>query len=79
VTEEEMLTAGVEIVTGTMTTENMTETIISHVAMTQEAGAVHGPGLGKDRGIMIAADAMTATKTLPKMVAPGLRGSYRCV
>ncbi|CAH2072520.1 unnamed protein product [Thlaspi arvense] len=45
-----------------MTTVNMTETIISHVGMTQEAGAVRGPGLGKDRGIMIAADAMTATK-----------------
>ena len=38
-----------------MTTVNMTETIISHVAMTQEAGAARGPGLGKERGIMIAA------------------------
>lgn len=52
---EEILTVGVEIETGTMTTVNVTETIISHVAMTQEAVAVRGPGLGKDRGIMIAA------------------------
>lgn len=55
VTVEEMLTVGVEIGKGTMTTVNMTETIISHAAMTQEAGAVRGPGPGKDRGIMIAA------------------------
>lgn len=55
VTVEEILTVEVEIATGTMTTVNMTETIISHVAMTQEAGAVHVPGPGKDRGIMIVA------------------------
>ncbi|KAF3539938.1 hypothetical protein F2Q69_00018954, partial [Brassica cretica] len=68
VTVEEMLTVGVEIATGIMTTVNMTET------MTQEAGGT-GPGLGKDTGIMItAADAMTATKTLPETVAAGLRG-----
>lgn len=62
-TVEEMLTVGVEIATGTMTTENMTETIISHVAMTREAGAVRGPGLGKDRGIMIAAGNVDLEKT----------------
>ena len=48
VTVEEMLTVGVEIATGIMTTVNMTET------MTQEAGGT-GHGLGKDTGIMIAA------------------------
>ena len=48
VTVGEMLTVGVEIVTGIMTTVNMTET------MTQEAGGT-GPGLGKDTGIMITA------------------------
>nr|VDC85582.1 unnamed protein product [Brassica rapa] len=68
VTVEEMLTEGVEIATGIMTTVNMTET------MTQEAGGT-GHGLGKDTGIMIAAaDAVTATKTLPETVAAGLRG-----
>ncbi|KAH0937057.1 hypothetical protein HID58_004518 [Brassica napus] len=68
VTVEEILTVGVENATGIMTTVNMTET------MTQEAGGT-GHGLGKDTGIMIAAaDAMTATKTLPETVAAGLRG-----
>ena len=55
VTVEEILTVEVEIVTGIMTTVNMTDTITSHVGMTQEGGAVRVPGLGKDRGIMIAA------------------------
>jgi len=48
VTVVEILTVEVEIVTGIMTTVNMTGT------MTQEAGGT-GPGLGKDPGIMIAA------------------------
>ncbi|KAH0937105.1 hypothetical protein HID58_004566 [Brassica napus] len=70
VTVEEILTVGVENATGIMTTVNMTET------MTQEAGGT-GHGLGKDTGIMIAAaDAVTATKTLPETVAAGLRGGF---
>uniref|UniRef100_M4CQB9 Uncharacterized protein n=1 Tax=Brassica campestris TaxID=3711 RepID=M4CQB9_BRACM len=77
VTVVEILTVEVEIVTGIMTTVNMTDTITSHVGMTQEAGAVRVPGLGKDQEIMIAADAMTATKMLQEMVAA--RGRYRCV
>ncbi|KAG5403336.1 hypothetical protein IGI04_009455 [Brassica rapa subsp. trilocularis] len=77
VTVEEILTVEVEIVTGIMTTVNMTDTITSHVAMTHEAGVVRVPCLGKDQEIMIAADAMTATKMLQEMVAA--RGRYRCV
>ncbi|KAF3544343.1 hypothetical protein DY000_02000725 [Brassica cretica] len=60
VTVVEILTVGIEIATGIM---SMTETIISHAGMTQEAGAVRVPGRGKDQEIMIAADAMTAIKT----------------
>ncbi|WZY80682.1 hypothetical protein YC2023_027066 [Brassica napus] len=77
VTVVEILTVEVEIVTGIMTTVNMTDTITSHVAMTHEAGVVRVPCLGKDQEIMIAADAMTATKMLQEMVAA--RGRYRCV